>query len=376
MTHTSTTRGTSAAHPAPKRVPPVRLIRAVDRLRAGLQRLHRSTAPGNVALMELATGAWTTQVLYVAAKLGIPDELAAGPARAAEVATAVGADPDAVYRLLRAMVSRGALREDRDGRFALTPVGDALRADAEGSLRDMVLFLGHPARWADWGSLEYSVRTGRPAADMLRGMPFFDYLDTDPEFAAVFNNAMTAASGLSDDVALQACDFTGARLIVDVGGGHGAVLATVLRGAPEARGILYDLPAVVDGAAPLLAEAGVADRCTVSGGSFLESVPAGGDLYVMKNVIHDWDDTDAATILRNVRTAIAEGGKLVLLEMVLPERASSFIGHMLDLEMLLMLRGRERTRAQYSELLAGAGFQLTRVIPTVSPLSVIEARAV
>lgn len=375
MTHTSTTPG-SAARSAPNRVPPVRLIRAVDRLRAGLQRLHRSTAPGNVALMELATGAWTTQVLYVAATLGIPDELADGPAHAADVATRVGADPGAVYRLMRAMVSRGALREERDGRFALTPVGDALRTDSEGSLRDMVLFIGHPARWADWGSLEYSVRTGEPAADMLRGMPFFDYLDTDPEFATVFNNAMTAASGLSDDVALQACDFTGARLIVDVGGGHGAVLATILRSAADARGILFDLPAVVAGAAPLLADAGVADRCTVSGGSFLESVPAGGDVYVMKNIVHDWDDTDAATILRNVRTAIAEGGKLVLLEMVLPERASSFIGHMLDLEMLLMLRGKERTRAQYSELLEGAGFQLTRVIPTVSPISVIEARAV
>ncbi|MBB2990204.1 hypothetical protein FHR72_001672 [Mycolicibacterium iranicum] len=361
---------------APKRLPPVPVIRAVDRVRAGLQRLHRRTAPGNVALLELATGAWTTQVLCVAAQLGIPDRLAGGPAHADTVAAQVGADPDAVYRLMRAMTSRGALVERRDGRFALTPVGEALRSDTEGSLRDMVLFIGHPARWADWGSLLYSVQTGLPAADKLRGMSFFEYLDTDPEFAGVFNRAMTAASGLSNDVALQAYDFSGARLIVDVGGGHGAVLSTILRQAPDADGILYDLPKVVDGAAALLADEGVSHRITVTGGSFMESVPAGGDVYVLKNIIHDWNDEDATTILRNIRTAIADGGTVILLEMVLPQRASSFIGHMLDLEMLLMLKGRERTRAEYETLLGQAGFELTRVIPTVSPISVIEARAV
>ncbi len=244
----------------------------------------------------------------------------------------------------------------------------------------MVLFIGHPARWADWGALLYSVQTGQPAADMLRGMPFFEYLDTDPEFAEVFNNAMTAASGLSNEIALHAYDFSGTRLVVDVGGGHGAVLTTILRSAPDAVGVLYDLPKVVEGAQPLLEDAGIAHRVEVEGGSFLESVPAGGDLYVMKNVLHDWNDADCLTILRNIRTAIADGahgpGKLILLEMVLPERASSFIGHMLDLEMLLMLHGKERTRAQYADLLRQAGFRLTRVIPTVSPMSVIEALAV
>lgn len=357
-------------------LPPVRVVQAIDRVRAGLATLYRSSVPGNIALLELATGAWTTQVLYVAAKLGLADRLAAGPAHARDIAAQVGADPDALYRLMRALTSRGALKQRRDGRFALTAVGEALREDADGSLRDMVLFIGHPARWADWGSLQYSVQTGRPAAEKLRGVPFFSYLATDPEFAAVFNNAMTAASGLSNDVALQAYDFTDARLVVDVGGGHGAVLTTILRSAPHAAGILYDLPAVVDGAGALFEEAGVAHRCTVTGGSFLESVPGGGDLYVMKNIIHDWSDAESLIILRNIRTAIADGGRLILLEMVLPERASSFIGHMLDLEMLLMVSGKERTRAEYAQLLRQAGFRLTRVIPTVSPISVIEAHAI
>lgn len=359
-----------------KKVPPVRLIQAVERVRAGLARMHRASAPGNIALLELATGAWTTQVLYVAAKLGVADRLAARPARAQDIAAQVGADPDALHRLMRALTSRGVLRQRRDGRFTLTPVGEALRTDSDDSLRDMVLFIGHPARWADWGSLQYSVETGLPAAEKLRGMPFFDYLATDPEFATVFNNAMTAASGLSNDVALQAYDFTDARLVVDVGGGHGAVLTTILRSAPKADGILYDLPDVVAGAGALLDAAGLSHRCTVLGGSFMESVPAGGDVYVMKNIIHDWSDAESLKILRNIRTAIADGGRLILLEMVLPERASSFIGHMLDLEMLLMVSGKERTRAEYEHLLRQSGFRLTRVIPTVSPISVVEAVAV
>ncbi|BBY16474.1 methyltransferase [Mycolicibacterium litorale] len=359
--------------PKPPKVPPQRLVRAVDRIRAGLQRAHRSTAPGNIALLELATGAWTTAALYTAARLGVPDQLAAGPRHAKDVAARIGVDADGVYRLMRALASRGVLTQRADGSFALTRVGDALRSDAEGSLRDMVLFIGHPIRWADWGNLEHSVRTGGTAFSELHGRPFFEYLDTDPEFAAVFNNAMTASSGLADEVALGAYDFTGVRLVVDVGGGHGSVLSTILRSAPEARGVLYDLPAVVAGAGPTFDAAGVADRASATGGSFMDSVPDGGDTYVMKNIIHDWNDDDAVRILRNIRTAITPGGKLLLLEMVLPERANGFIGLLLDLEMLVTAGGRERTRGEYANLLSRTGFRITRVIDTVTPLSIIEA---
>ncbi|BCI52853.1 hydroxyneurosporene-O-methyltransferase [Mycolicibacterium litorale] len=362
--------------PTPPKVPPQRLVRAVDRIRAGLQRLHRSTAPGNIALLELGTGAWTTAALYTAARLGVADQLAAGPKHANDIAARIGADPDGVYRLLRALTSRGVFTQRADGSFALTRVGEALRSDAEGSLRDMVLFIGHPIRWADWGNLEHSVRTGRTAFSELHGRPFFDYLETDPEFAAVFNRAMTASSGLADEVALGAYDFTGFRLVVDVGGGHGSVLSTILRSAPQARGILYDLPAVVADAGPTFDAAGVADRASATGGSFMDSVPDGGDAYVMKNIIHDWSDEDAVRILRNIRTAIAPGGTLVLLEMVLPERANGFIGLMLDLEMLVTAGGRERTRAEYANLLSRTGFRITRVIDTVTPLSIVEAEPI
>ena len=359
-----------------QRVPPVRLVQMIDRVRATLARLHRSSAPGNVALLEMALAPWAFQVLHVAARLGVADQLAGGPRHAAEIAPAVGADPDALHRLMRALASRGALKERRDGRFQLTAVGQALRADAPGSMRDVVLYVGYPKRWQEWGQLLHSVQTGEPVSEMLYGKPLFDYLQTDPEYAQVFNDAMTAMSELSSDLSLQDYDFTDFRLVVDVGGGHGKVLAAILRNAPDARGVLFDLPSVAGEAGAVFAQAGVADRVRAEGGSFLASVPAGGDLYVMKHIIHDWDDARSATILRNIRTAIADGGTLLLLEMVLPERASSHLGHVIDVEMLLMLSGKERTRSQYAKLLAQAGFELTRVIPTASPFAIVEAKPV
>lgn len=362
--------------PKPPKVPPQRVVRAIDRVRAGLQRLYRSTAPGNIALLELATGAWTSAALYTAARLGIADQLAAGPKHSSDVAARVGASADGVHRLMRALVSRGVLTQRADGSFALTRVGEALRSDVDGSLRDMVLFIGHPIRWADWGNLEHSVRTGETAFSELHGSPFFEYLGKDPEFAAVFNKAMTATSGMADEIALGAYDFSGFKLVVDVGGGHGSVLTTILRSAPDARGVLYDLPAVVAGAGPTFEAGGVADRASATGGSFMDSVPEGGDAYVMKNIIHDWSDDDAVTILRNIRTVMAPGGKLLLLEMVLPERANSFIALILDLEMLVTAGGRERTRGEYANLLSRTGFRLTHVTDTVTPLSIIEAEPV
>jgi len=356
-----------------KKDPPVRLVRAIDRVRAVLQQIHRSTVPPGLAVLELATGAWTTQIIWVAAKLGVADQLSSGPRRPADIAERVGAHPDALYRLMRALASKGLLKERRDGKFALTKIGEALRSDAVGSMRDMVLFIGHRTRWEDWGNLIHSVQTGEPSVDKLRGMPFFAYLDTNPELAEVFNNAMTATSGITNEIALGHYDFTGFTLIADVGGGHGALLSTILRRAPQARGLLYDLPSVVEGADATLKAAGVADRCAREGGSFLERVPDGADAYVMKNIIHDWDDDSALAILRNIRDAIAPHGKLLLLEMVLPEEANSSLGFQLDIEMLITVGGRERTRAEYANLFARAGFRLTRVVDTVTPVSIIEA---
>jgi hypothetical protein len=315
--------------PGNRKSPPVRLVRVVDGLRTGLHKLTRKMVPGNIALLEIANGSWTTQAWYVAAKLGIPDELAGGPLSAAEVASRVGADPDAV---------------------------------------------GDPAQWEHWGSLLHSVKTGEPAPIKLRGTTFFEYLDTNPELAAVFNDAMTSMSAMSTDPVVAVFDFSGFRRIVDVGGGHGSLLAAVLQSAPDAHGVLFDLPSVVEGAPPVLDAAGVGDRCTVSAGSFMDAVPEGGDAYLLKTIIHDWDEETALLILRNVRAAMGPQAKLLLMEMVLPQHASSHFETMLDLEMLAIAGGKERTSSEYSNLLARAGFRLERVVETAGPLSIVEAR--
>lgn len=330
--------------------------------------------PGNIALLEIANGSWTTQALYVTAKLGIADELAGGPLNAPEIASRVGADPDAVHRLMRALAGKGVFEKRRDDTFALTPIGDALRADAPGSMRALLLFIGDPAQWEHWGNLLHSVKTGETAPIKLRGTNFFEYLDTNPELAAVFNDAMTSMSAMAIDPVLAAYDFSGFGRIVDVGGGHGSLLAAVLTSAPNASGVLFDLPSVVEGAPPVLDAAGIADRCAVSAGSFMEVVPEGGDAYLLKTIIHDWDEETALLILRNARAAMGPKAKLLLLEMVLPEHDSAHFGTMLDLEMLVIAGGKERTRSEYANLLARAGFRLERVVETAGPLSIVEAR--
>jgi hypothetical protein len=329
--------------------------------------------PANIALLEITQGAWLTQALYVAAELGIADELRDRPRPAADVASAVGADPGATYRVMRALAANGLLKLHRDGRFSLTRVGQALRSDYDGSMAPMIKMVGHPSHWEHWGNLLHSVRTGEPAAEKVRGMPVFDYLETQPEYAKVFNDAMTGVSTMAIDGAVPAYDFSAHKLIVDVGGGHGALLAAVLATAPEAHGVLFDLPSVIDGAGAELDRAGVSHRCTKTGGSFFESVPDGGDAYLMKTIIHDWDDEKSLTILRNIRTAIDPNGRLLLFELVLPEGAPPHPGMLLDLEMLVHPGGCERTASEYRDLLSHAGFRMTRVIGTAGPMSIVEA---
>jgi hypothetical protein len=354
------------------RTPPAGVVRVVEGLRNRLERLTRRLVPGNIALLDLGIGAWVTQMLYVAAALGIPDQLADGPRLSSDVAKAVGADPDGTDRLMRALVGKGVLKQHRDGRFALTGIGQALRSGTEGSLRDMILFGAHPARWEDWGNLLHAVRTGETATRKLRGMSFFDYLDTDPELASTFNNAMSAMSALTNGAVLAAGDFGSAKVIVDVGGGHGSFLTSVLQRNPAARGVLYDREPVVEGAQSTW-PAGIGDRCTVEAGSFFSGVPAGGDTYLLRNIVHDWGDDDVLTILRHVRAGIVDGGTLMIVEMVLPDMASAHFAELLNLEMLVAVGGRERTAAQYENLLQQAGFRLVRITPTASPMSIIAA---
>ncbi|SOJ56710.1 Multifunctional cyclase-dehydratase-3-O-methyl transferase TcmN [Mycobacterium simulans] len=359
------------------KLPPAKVVRAIEFARHHLERLHRRMVPPHVAMMEMIVEAWAAQAITSASDLRLADALAKGPLSAEELAIAVNADADAVSRLLRALVGRGIFRQRRDGRYDLTPLADTLRSDAEVSLAGMARWVGSPQHREHWSRLTQAVRTGRPVVPELRGKPAFDYLADEPELAEIFNRAMTSTSELSIAPVIAAYDFSSFGTIVDVAGGHGRLLAAILAATPAARGVLFDLPQVVTGAPEVLQENHVADRVRVEEGSFFdEDIPGGGDAYVLKNIIHDWSDDDAVRILRNVRTAAGAGKKVLLVEFVIPPHDREFTGKWVDLEMLVVVPGRERTATEYGQLLDRAGFRMTRVVETASPYSLVEATAV
>lgn len=361
---------------ATPRVPPVPVARAVERIRHALDSLHRRTAPPSAVMMDKILGAWVAQGITVAADLGIADALAEGPSRIDDLARRVEADPDALARLMRALIGEGIFVQRRDGRYALNALGSTLRTDSAMSVAGLARMVGHPAHREHWSQLRDAIRTGEATIPKLRGMPGFDYLAQNPELGAIFNDAMTNLSEAAVVPLTAAYDYGRFGEIVDVGGGHGRFLAAILAATPSARGVLYDLPEVVEGAPQLLRRHGVADRVDIVGGSFFDRVPAGADAYVAKNVIHDWPDDQALTILRNVRAAASAGSVLLLAEFVIPEHPRAFIGNWTDLEMLMATAARERSEAEYRKLFEQAGFRLTRVVPTVAPISLIEGEAV
>jgi hypothetical protein len=316
---------------------------------------------------------WAAKAAAAAASLRIPDVLAHGPKSADEVARAIGADPSAVYRLMRGVASIGVLAAEPGGRFSLTPVGELLRSDAPGSMRSLLVAEMAPGHWLPWGDLESAVRTGKPVASKALGMEIFDYYQKNSEEGFQFAEAMSGLSALALQAVLAAYSFAGARKIVDVGGSHGAFLAAVLKGEPDARGVLFDRPEVIEGAGATLAGAGVADRVERIGGSFFESAPAGGDTYLLKHILHDWSDDECVTILRRVREAMVPTARVVVVEMLISDGGPPSPAPLLDLNMLVMLTGKERTAEEFGALFARAGLALARVTPTHSPFSVIEA---
>ncbi|HET6467429.1 MAG TPA: methyltransferase [Geminicoccaceae bacterium] len=326
-----------------------------------------------MALLALASGAWIGQAVHVAARLGIADLLGDGPKPPAALAAATGTDATALYRLLRALASLGVFAEDAGGRFTLTPLAEGLRSDAPGSLRGYAIMMGEEWHWRAWGELLESVRTGGSAFERVHGCELFRYFAEHPEAARVFNAAMTSRTGQETAAVTGAYDWP-AGTIVDVGGGQGALLTAILARRPEARGILFDLPHVIDAARRPIEEKGLAARCELVGGDFFDRVPAGGDLYLIKRVLHDWDDGRAAAILRCCRAAMAADARLLVIEHVLPPGNAPSWGKLLDLQMLVLTPGgQERDEAGFHGLLATAGFRLERVLPAGPTASLIEA---
>jgi hypothetical protein len=311
------------------------------------------------------------QGLHVAAELGIADLLATQPKTSDELAETTGAYGPSLSRLLRMLTSIGVFRQDASGRFALTPLGDTLRAGSPGSVRDLAILRGAPAFWQAWGDLRYSIMTGRSAFEHLHGTSFYEYVGQQPALNATFNGWMTRQSEQHNAAVVGAYDFSGLRLVVDVGGGRGATLAAILRANPSLRGILFDLPHVV-GERRLPDIADVAERCQIIGGDLLSAVPSGGDCYLLKRVLMDRSDEVAIGVLRKCTDATVEDGRVLVVEMVIVPGDESSISKILDVNMLVLSGGRVRTEAEFRELFAAAGLRLTRMISTVSPNWIIE----
>jgi hypothetical protein len=321
-------------------------------------------------ILQMLTGSWVCQALYVAAKLRIADLVKDQPKTSAELAQATATHAPSLYRLLRMLASVGVFVEDDRARFGTTELAQCL-VDAPGSQRAAALMMGEE-HFRCWGELEYSIRTGKTAFDHIFGQPIFDYLSEHPDKAKIFDAAMVGIHGAETQAMLDAYEFASFGTLVDVGGGNGSVLCATLKRYPALRGILYDLPGVIERATETIAQAGLAGRCQARGGSFFESVPSGGDAYVMRHIIHDWTDEQSLTILRHCRKAMAAAGRLLLVESVIPPGNEPSFAKQLDVNMLLIPGGKERTQAEYEALYQAAGFRLTRVVPTRMEISIIE----
>lgn len=315
-------------------------------------------------LYRLMGGFRVSQAIYVVAELGIADFLADGPQGSDALAAATHTDEAALYRVLRLLTGVGLFEEVGPHHFALTGLGAGLRVDVSGSIRPITVNILDEPRWQAWGQLLHSVRTGEIGFDHYHGMGLFDYLGAHPANAASFNRAMTSNTALSGTAITRAYDFSGVRRLVDIAGGHGLLLATILQAYPAMRGVLFELPEVVAPAPAVLGEMGVADRCDVVGGNFFSDVIPSGDAYILRQIIHDWDDPRATAILANVRCAMQGAGKVLVLERTIAAdyRQALSVLH-LDVQMLVLLGGCERTEAEYGALFAAADLQLSAVVP-------------
>ena len=328
--------------------------------------------PSPPALFEMATAYWLSQAIYVAAKLGIADLLKDGPQPCVTLAASTGSDAPSLFRLMRALSSVGIFSQlDRD-RFALSRLAEKLQTEVHGSLRAMVITIGE-IHYQACGNLLHSVRTGSPAFNNVFGASLFDYLQQNVDAADAFNQAMANVSTMLAYAVLMAYNFAGISCIVDVGGGQGNLLEKILQFNPDTRGTVFDTAPTIERANQHPGNDAWSRRCSYVAGDFFASVPQGADAYILCGVVHDWDDSRAITILRNCRRAMADKARLLLVDMVVPDTDARSFSKLLDLNMLAMTGGRERTRAEYRALLDAADYKLTRIIPTMAPQSVIEA---
>jgi O-methyltransferase domain/Dimerisation domain len=324
-------------------------------------------------MLQMMSGLWVTRGIYVAAKLGIADLLKDGQKTAEQLAAATKSNADALYRVLRMLGSVGIFTESDDRRFSLTPLSETLLSDIPGSLRPGAIAELGEVHYDAWGNIMHSVKTGGIAFDDHFGMNVWQYFEKDPAKADNFNRYMAGSSEPLNRAVSTGYDFNHFEKIVDVGGGLGGMISAILSENPHLKGVVFDAPSVVGGSKDFLAERGLSERCDTIGGDFFEFVPAGGDLYTMRWILHDWDDEKSLIILRNIHKVLPANGKLLLAEAVVPSGTEPHFSKFFDLIMLTMTGGRERTEIEWKTLLEKAGFKIERIIPTESFLSIIEA---
>jgi len=329
------------------------------------------------AMLERIAAYWQSQLVFVAAKLGVADALVAGPLTVNEIAARVGAHPPYLGRVLRALASVGIFASDPHGRFHLTRLAQTLRSDHPESLRNFALMLVDDYNWAAWGALEHTVRTGESAFEHVHGAPAFPWMREHPEKERMFSASMASISVMENAAVTRAYAFGKLRKVVDVGGAHGHLLVSILRSYVKVRGVLFDQPPVIEEALKtgFIGASDLVTRCEAVGGDFFESVPEGADAYVMKYIIHDWDDERSVRILQNCRKAMADDGRVIVIDHVVAAGNRFDWGKLMDINMMVMLGSKERTKDEFRQLFARAGLRLKRVMRTASSLSILEGVA-
>jgi hypothetical protein len=358
-----------------QKLPPMGIIRTMTEVTNSLEKLRVKLVPPQATMLQWITGYRISQCLYVVAKLGIAELLAPGPKTCEELAQTTGVHASSLYRVLRSLASLGIFAEQGNGNFELTPLAATLQPQHPNSVHAAALMFVEDWHWQLWGNFFDCVKTGKTALEHTFGTTnLFDYFESqNPAAGRTFDNAMTNTSVMANNVLPLAYNFKSIQTLVDLGGGQGSFLASILKTWTHVQGVLFDLPAVIEGAKQQKFLEDLKDRCTLVAGDFFTAVPPGADAYLLKTIIHDWDEASAIAILKNCRQAMKRTSKLLLVELVVPPSNAPSLSKMLDLEMMAMLGGVERTETEYRTLLSSTGFQLTRIYPTPCPWSVIEA---
>jgi SAM-dependent methyltransferase len=354
-------------------VPPFVVIKIAKKIRGFIGSVHRRMVPKHIAVMEMIASLRSVQAICVFARLGVPDLLQDGELSSNELAEKLRSNPENLYRLLRAIASENLLEETKDGIFRLTSLGQLLRSDVKNSVRDIAVFQGQ-FNWSHWGELYHAIQSGQPAVEKVRGKPFFDYIDENADARTSFNLAMGSYTQFECDPIIASYDFSKFSTVMDIGGGEGRLISSILAVNPKLEGVLFDLPESILRAKKRIIQQDLNQRLKMIEGSFFDFIPKGADAYILKHVLHDWTDDDAVRILQNIRQAIPKNGRLIIIEALVPGKNEFHPSKMLDLEMMVVCSGRERTLFQFETLLNRAEFSVSRISPTVAMSCIIEAK--